>query len=532
MISVLAFLFVIGILVFIHELGHFSVAKMCGVRVEKFSLGFGKKIFGFIKGETEYLISLLPLGGYVKMYGEGNEDNVIIDRVDANSTAYKKGFRSGDRVVRIDDLNISSYSQWEKLLNHLRVTPQMERTFVVDRDGEAVSITLKADDLEGVTAFTENEYSRGFSNQSIPERFFIIIAGPMMNFLLPFIFLPLVFMLGISVPAYLEKEPVVGYVSEGSPADTAGFLVGDKIISINGNEMEDWRDVNITLQSNPDAIVKVLINRNGNSKTLDLKAEASQEGLVAVGLSEPLKAKVGGTIEGSPADKAGLKKGDLITEINGTKIDNWEHMASIIQQNANSKIDIVVNRDDKIMNMALTPEINPQTGDGAIGITLYREQIVKQYGFIDSIINGFKEAASMVYEVTVLLLGFLYKLLTGKIALSTAGKSIAGPLFIAKISGSAAESGIPQLLQFTSFISINLAVINLLPIPMLDGGHVLYLLIETVKRKPLNRKTMEIVQRLGFTLLILIMFLAIYNDISRLSGDITEQLSKLLGIFK
>lgn len=531
MISVLAFLFVIGILVFIHELGHFSVAKMCGVRVEKFSLGFGKKLVSFVKGETEYLISLLPLGGYVKMYGEGNEDNIIVDNVHEDSPAFKKGFRSGDRIVKIGNMDIASYNEWEKLLNHLSVTPETAREFKIDRDGEAIAIITTPDGLEGAEAYTEKEYKRGFSNQSILSRFFIVIAGPMMNFLLPFIFLPLVFMMGISVPAHLEEEPVIGYISQDSPAEEAGFEVGDKIISINGNEMDDWRDVNITLQSNPDSIVNVIVERQGERKTLELKAEATQEGIVAVGLSEPLEARVGGTIDGSPAAKAGIREGDLVTKINGNEIKDWEHMASVIQENADTEIDLTVNRDGESINFSLTPEVNPQTGGGAIGITLYREQIVKQYGFIDSIVNGFKEAAGMVYEVTVLLLGFLYKLLTGQIAFSTAGKSIAGPLFIAKISGSAAESGLPQLLQFTSFISINLAVINLLPIPVLDGGHVMYLLIETVKRKPLNRNTMEIIQRFGFTLLILIMVLAIYNDITRLSGDIIQQLSGFLNLF-
>ena len=532
MISVLAFLFVIGILVFIHELGHFSVAKICGVRVEQFSLGFGKKLIGFVKGETEYLISLLPLGGYVKMYGEGSEDNVIIDNVETGSKAYKKGFRSGDRIVKIDNLNIQSYENWKKLYSHLGMAPSIQRTFRIERSSETYAINSTAEDLEGLTAFTESEYSRGFSNQSIIERFFIIVAGPCMNFLLPFIFLPIVFMIGISVPAYLEKTPVVGYISQSSPAADAGFRIGDRIVSINGDKMETWRDVNIAMQSNPDAIVNVTVKRDDSTKVLGLKAKASPEGLVAVGLSEPLQARVGDTIEGSPAAKAGLKRGDRVVSINGEDVKNWEHMASIIKKNSNSKINMVIDRNGKTMNFSLVPEINPQTGEGAIGITLYREQIVKKYGFIESVIQGFKEAAGMVYEVTVLLLGFIFKLITGKIALSTAGKSIAGPLFIAKISGSAAESGLPQLLQFTSFISVNLAVINLLPIPMLDGGHVLYLLIETVKRKPINRKTMEIVQRFGFTLLILIMFLAIYNDISRLSGGITDHLSRLLEVFK
>ena len=532
MTSVLAFLFVIGILVFIHELGHFVVAKWCGVRVEKFSLGFGKKIFSFVRGETEYRVSSLPLGGYVKMYGEGSEENVIIDGVEKGSNAESKGFISGDRITGIEGINLKEFTNWQQILFKLNSTPDVQKTYEVDRDGVKTLITSDAEGIEGIKGYTEKEYPRGFSNKSILSRFLIVIAGPMMNFILPFFFLPLVFMIGISVPAYLEKAPVVGYITPESPAREAGFRVNDRIVSINGKKVKDWRDVNIIFQSNPDALLSVEVDRDNKIKNLEIRAEATPEGIVSVGLAEPLPAKIGSVIPGSPAKKAGLERGDEILKINGQKIADWDNMADVIKQHANSEISIEVERAGKILNFTTVPELNPQTGKGAIGITLYREEIVKKYGFLESVSRGIVEAFNMIIEVTVIFFGFLFKLITGKIALSTAGKSIAGPLFIAKISGTAAESGAAQLLQFTSFISINLAIINLLPIPMLDGGHILFLMLEKIKGKSLSNKTLEITQRIGFSLLIFIMFLAVYNDISRLRGDIMHTIGRLLEMFK
>jgi len=532
MTALIAFLFVIGILVFIHEMGHFLVAKWRGVRVEKFSLGFGKKLFGFTRGETEYIICILPLGGYVKMYGEGSEENIIIDNVEKGSNAEKKGFLSGDRITKIDGIDLKAISSWKQLLFKINSEPQKEMTMEIERDGEMNVIIANSYGLEGIEGYFEEEYPRGFSNKSIFSRFLIVIAGPMMNFLLPFIFLPIVFLIGINVPAYLEKSPVVGYVNPGSPAYDSGFEINDKILSINGKKVKTWRDANIYFQTNPDSTVKVEVERNGSIKDLELTTIASSEGIVNVGLAEPLEAKIGSVIPGSPAQKIGLQKGDKVVEINNQKVADWENMAEIIRRNANKEIILEVERDGKILDFKTTPEINPQSNQGAIGITLYREEIIKKYGFFESLTEGIAEAANMVFEVTFIFFGFLFKLITGKIALSTAGKSIAGPLFIAKISGAAAESGIAQLLQFTSFISINLAVINLLPIPMLDGGHVIFLLIEKIKGKSLSNKTLEITQRVGFSLLIFIMFLAVYNDVSRLKGDFMSPIMKLVDMIK
>lgn len=525
--ALLAFIFVIGILVFFHELGHFVVAKWCGVRVEKFSLGFGKKIISFIRGETEYLISLLPLGGYVKMYGEGLEGNIIVEKTPSKDF----GLYSGDRIIEIDDIDLKKYKKWGKLLDTLRLNPK-ERNLKVERDGKTIELSTTVDNLELLEAYSEAEYKRGFSNKSVLNRFLIVIAGPAMNLIIPFFFMPVVFMVGISVPAFLEKSPEIGFVKTDSPADKSGFMQGDKIIRIEGKDVDNWRDVNIAFQSNPDIILNVEVDRNGTTENLKLKAEATPDGIVAVGLREPLPAKIGAVADNQPADNAGLIKGDEIVSIDGTEIRDWDQMSDVIKNSNGKELDLVINRNSSEQNIILKPELDQQLNKYVIGINPEIEEIVKKYGFFESLFTGIKEAAKMTIEITLLFFGFLFKLFTGKIALGTAGKTIAGPLLIAKVSGSAAQNGISSLLQFTSFISINLALINLLPIPMLDGGHILYLFLEKIKRKPLNPKTLELSQKIGFTLLIFLMFIAIYNDITRMKGDILNQVYKLLELFK
>ena len=448
MTAIIAFIFVIGVLVFIHELGHFLVAKWSGVRVEKFSLGFGKKLIGFTRGETEYLVCLLPLGGYVKMYGEGVEGNFIVDAVDPGSNAERAGFKSGDRIVSVDGLELKSFDRWKQLEATLEGEPLREFEFIVERDGKNIEITSKAQDLEGADNYSEKEYPRGFSNQPIINRLLIVVAGPFMNFLLPFILLPIVFMIGISVPAYLERSPEIGQIAAGSPAAEAGFQVGDKILEIDGSKVSNWRDVNIQLQTNPDVLVDIEVDRNGETVSIPIQAKASSEGLVALGFGEPVLAKVGGVMSGTPAEKAELERGDKIVEINGQPVADWNEMASVIQKNANNQLTMLIERGESVFDVQITPEALGENGEGAIGIQVYSDEIVKKYGFFEAIYNGVKEAANMIIEVVVLLFGFLYKLITGKIALGTAGKSLAGPILIAKVSGAAAETGFHMLYKY------------------------------------------------------------------------------------
>ncbi len=528
---IFAFLFVIGILIFFHELGHFAIAKWQGVRVEKFSLGFGPKLTGFTRGETEYMICALPLGGYVKMYGEGKEQNLIIDKIRDGSNAHKKGFRSGDRIVKVDEVDLSTISNWSQLLFRLKGLTGRTHLIELERDGKKTEISSSVEDLDGITGYTQKEYPRSFVNKSVLSRFMIVIAGPVMNFLLPFVFLPIAFLIGIQIPAYIEKTPIVDYVSPGSSAAEAGFKVGDQIISVNGRGTENWREAIIALQSNPDSTVDVEVRRNNQLRNLKLETATIEEGIGSVGLSSPLPARIGSVNPGFPAQKAGIQQGDLILKINDQKIPNWMVMSEVIREKANEEINVTVDRQGKILEFQVTPEISPQTSKGIIGVTLYKDEITKKYGIIESVKKGIAEAVNMTVEITVVFFGFLFNLITGQVALSTAGKSIAGPLFIAKISGTAAEVGFGQLLQFTSLISINLALINLLPVPVLDGGHILFLLIEKIKGRTLSDKTMEFTQRIGVSFVLLIMVLAVYNDFLRLKGDIFTWFGKLMAVF-
>ena len=528
MVTILAFIFVIGILVFFHELGHFLLAKRSNIRVEKFSLGFGPKLISFVRGETEYLVSALPLGGYVKMYGEGKEDNVIVERVSDTESP----LASGDRITGIKGFRLEEYASWEKLLYALKSDPNQEKELEVERDGKIYTLPVNSSALYEIEAYYEKDYHRGFSGKSLTDRFLVVIAGPAMNFIIPFFFMPLVFMFGISVSGYLEDPPDITYVKKDSPAHLSGFAAGDRILSVNGKEMKNWKDVNIAVHSNPDSLLEFRVRTGSGTRTLTLFAEAGSDGRVETGFARPIAANIEQVSEGRPAWRAGIRPGDKIKAIDGVEVTDWNHMSDIIAESGGKELDFTIERGGEKMNFRLAAEMEEGIERYIVGITPSTDSVLKKYGFFESIRKGIAEAARMTVEITVLFFGFLFKLVTGKIALATAGKTVAGPLLIAKVSGDVAQSGISNLLQFTSLISINLALINLLPIPMLDGGHLLYLGIEKIKRKPLSVKTLEITQRIGFSFLIFIMAAALYNDILRMRGDIFSQFGKILDLFR
>lgn len=517
MSTIIGFIFVIGILVFIHELGHFLLAKRAGIRVEKFSLGFGKRLFGFRRGETEYLVSLLPFGGYVKMFGEGGEGSFIIERVEEGSPSELAGFRSGDKIKQIDGLHLSHYDSWSSLRRKLEENPGKKYKLTIEREDKTLSAEVALESLEGAQIYSEREYPRSFSKKSIADRLKVVIAGPFMNLFFPFIVMPIVFMIGISVPKYLEDTPQIGYIAPSSTAEKAGLLPGDTILEINGKKIQNWREVNVEIGMNPGDTIELTVERGGATRTLHVQIPQAPAGVESLGIALPLDAKVGTVMPNSPAQASGLQPGDRVISVNGTPVENWYHMASLIQESPDKEITLKIERGGDTLTVLVTPKPLQEDGKGAIGITPYREEVLKKYGLFESLKEGVKTAGKMVVEITALIFTFLFKLITGQISLGTAGKTIAGPIAIAQFSGAAAEGGIASLLQFTVFISINLGIINLLPIPILDGGHIVYLAIEAVRKKPLSLKTLEIAQRIGFAFLILIMFLAVYNDVARLN---------------
>lgn len=438
---IIPFIIVLGVLIFIHEFGHFIVAKWLGVKVEKFSLGFGPRLMGFTRNETEYRISLLPLGGYVKLAGE--------------------------------------------------------------EPGEE----LRNDPSE-------------FASRSVGDRAKIVAAGPLMNLILPFLIFPLVFMMGTEVPAYLKEPPVIGWIEPDSSASAAGFQRGDRIIEVNGGEVENWGELENLIATNPQSTLRIGLMRDNQILEKQLRPKREEKyGIGYAGLVRQIDPVVEQLTPDYPAEQAGLQAGDRITAISGEPIYHWNQISQRIQKHAEEKVEVTVQRGHETLIFHLEPKMEEIGGEKRplIGITLVNKTITEQYGFLESLAKGTKK----VVEVTGMTLYVLKKLVTLQLSVKTLG----GPIMIAQATGQAAQSGLANLFFFVAFLSINLAIINIIPIPILDGGHLFFLFIEFLRGKPVEVKKMEIAQQIGLALLILLMLVVTYNDIQRL---LPENIDKLL----
>ena len=421
--TLIYFLIVIGILVFVHEFGHFIMAKRAGVRVEKFSLGFGPKLIGFKKGDTEYLISALPLGGYVKMAGENPDE------------------------------------------------------------------TPTGDPDE-------------FPSKTVWQRITIGIAGPFTNIVLAFFVMPLVFMIGI--PA--EGPAKVGYVVKGSAGERAGFQAGDVIEEINGRTIDDWSMAMTLIAVNPDTDVSVMVEREGSKKMLSLRPSVATELKIGdSGLVPDMPVEIGALISGGPAEKAGVEVGDKILAANGETMYHRAQFSNFVQEHHEKPIRIVIERNGRRLQKNITPM--QKDNRYIIGVA-WKQLGVRKFGFWESTKLGFEKTIEII-DLTFLT---FKKLVTFGLSIKTLG----GPVMIAQLSGQAAASGLSAFLYFLAFVSISLGVLNLIPIPVLDGGLVLFLLIEAVRRKPLKRKTMEIAQSIGAAVLITLFAVVSYNDVMRM----------------
>ncbi len=437
MTTIVSFLIVISILIFIHELGHFLVAKGIGVRVEKFSLGFGPRILGFKRGDTEYLLSAFPLGGYVKLAGEDPDE---------------------------EDLSEQPWS---------------------------------------------------FSSRSVWERVSIVLAGPLMNVILAFVIMTVLFIIGVSIPEYLAQPAEIGYVEENSPAALTGLQPGDRIDKINGKSIPNWEWLHFYTILNADTSLDLEIIRDGQllTKTMTPRRVAPyNSGYSGLGFSIP--AIVGGVLEDSPAKRAGLLLGDEIIEINQEPISGWLEMSNVISISAGKSLSLTVKRGEQILTMEIVPELNEEIEKGRIGIAQKDLFVEKQYGLFGSI----KEGGIFVAKSSYQFFYILGKLLSFKLSVKTLG----GPIAIAQASGAAGKRSPIDLFAFLSLISVHLGLINLLPIPILDGGHILIFLTEGVRRKPWKTKHLEFMQKIGFAFIITLMLVVTYNDILRVWDPIRE----------
>jgi regulator of sigma E protease len=422
--TLIYFLIVIGILVFVHEFGHFIMAKRAGVRVEKFSLGMGPKIVGYKKGDTEYVLSALPLGGYVKMAGEN---------------------------------------------------PDEEPTGAADE----------------------------FQSKTVWQRVKIAVTGPLTNIVLAFIIMPFVFMVG----TYSEGPAKVGYVEPASPAERAGFMAGDVIERINGRRISDWTKALSLIAVNPDTDVTVLVDRQGKKETLTLRPATATELKIGMsGLVPDMPAEIGKLKPGFPAEKAGIAVNDKILAVDGKTIYHWNQFSTLVRDSKGKQLTITIERDGKRIEKNVTPI--EDSGRYVIGVEPVFRLVFKKYGFVEAVELGFNKTIESI-DLTIIT---LKKLLTFGLSIKTLG----GPVMIAQMSGQAAAAGLSTFLSLLAMISISLGILNLLPIPILDGGLILFLLIEAVRKKPVSRKVMEVSQSIGAAILITLIAVVSYNDVMRM----------------
>lgn len=445
---IIYFIITIGILVFVHEFGHFAAAKISKMRVDIFAIGFGKRLFGWNKingftfgdlpkdfdgqGNTDYRLSLLPLGGYVKIAGMVDES---FDTEFANSEPKPYEFRAKKTLPKV----------------------------------------------------------------------FVITAGVMMNLTLTIlIFWGINFFQGKDIP----KTTTISEVEQGSPAQQIGFLTNDKIVSINGIEVKDWEGiVNNLLVNNQTADAFVRIERSDKTITLDLPRKFitanSQKGFFLY--PAPARSVVFEVMKNSPAEDAGIKSGDVIVSINGLLIQHKEQINEIISANKEKKFPVVLLRDKDTIRTAV------QTGmDGKIGIShsmIYSGEIeYRTYSFFSSITHAFTDT----WKFTALTFSLLKSVITGKIAFNQA---FGGPVKIAQYAVRSADTGPSSFLYFLAMLSLSLAIINILPFPVLDGGHFVIILIEGIFKRELPIKVKIAIQNTGFVILLLLMAFIIYSDI-------------------
>jgi len=425
--TIFSFIIVFGILVFVHEFGHFFVAKLVKVRVLVFSWGYGKRLFGFKKGETDYRVSIVPMGGYVKFAGE---------------EVFEKGgkFEPGDFMAK---------KRW--------------------------------------------------------ERFLVLAMGSIMNIILAVVFLSVINMVGVTVLEHKEQSPFIGWIEPGSPAERANLQMGDEILSINKRKMKTWSDVEIAVLTKPDRMINVEVKRGEEILSVQLMTESKTEYARGyAGFDGRIAIQVVEIIPENPAEKAGLEVGDIILAVNKEPVYHYQ-FTGLIEKNAEKELDFLIEREGETFTLIITPRL--QEGVGKIGVYTVPKTVFKQYSFFPAIGGSIKQNTKLAF----MLLHYLRDLITGE----ASAKQVGGPIEIASMSRKFFRQGFFAMMWFIAFVSLQLGIINLFPIPVLDGGHILVLTLEGIFRRDFNLKVKQIVMQIGFIIFMFLIVFLILNDIVR-----------------
>lgn len=447
--TIIAFITALGILITFHEFGHYLVARWSGVKVLRFSIGFGQPLFKrcWGKDQTEWVLAAIPLGGYVKMLDE--------------------------------------------------------------REGKVASEDLP----------------RAFNRQPVGRRFAIVAAGPIANFLLAILFYWLLFIVGVT-----GMKPILGPIVPATPAAIAAFEAGETIQKIGDKSVASWQDARWTLlkyavDQTPSLPVET-INAQGKITLRNLNLsnisadELDGDFLSKIGFSSyqiAMKPVIAQVLPDGAAYKAGFIVGDEILAVDNNDIYDWMELVNVIRSNPEQTLKLDVLRDSKVIQIEITPDIATENGNkvGKVGIAplvdaAELEKLIVNVSYPAGV--AMLKAIDKTWDTTVLTLQMLVKMVTGDVS----WKNISGPISIADYAGQSAQMGISSYVGFLALISISLGVLNLLPIPILDGGHLMYYLVEIIRGKPLSEKAMLIGQQIGMAMLFTLMIFAIYNDIYRI----------------
>ena len=447
--TIVAFVVALGLLIVFHEFGHFLVARWCGIKVLRFSIGFGQPLLRkrWGKDQTEWVVAAFPLGGYVKML----------------------------------------------------------------------------DESEG--AVPPEELTRAFNRKSVAHRLAVVAAGPIANFLLAIVLYWFLFVLGVSA-----MKPVLGPVAPATPAAVAGFEKGDTIVKIEAEPVTTWQDARWLLLSNAversPAVAVETLDTHGQLvlRRIDFSGidadDLDGDFLKKVGLSSyqpAVKPIISQVTPDSAGSRAGLQAGDEILAVDGKRITLWEDLVQKIRTSPGIPLMLDIRRNETTLSMEVIPDTTTDSGEkiGKIGIgpQIDHDELKKLLIEVSYPAGtAMAKAISKTWETSIFTLHMMWKMVVGEVS----WKNVSGPITIADYAGKSAQMGLSSYLGFVALISISLGVLNLLPIPILDGGHLMYYVIEIVKGSPVSAKAIEMGQQVGIVLLFVLMAFAIYNDISRL----------------
>jgi regulator of sigma E protease len=423
-------LVLIGVMIVIHELGHYWAARLFDIRVDTFSIGFGPRLFGFRKGETDFRISAVPFGGYVRMAGEQPTD----------------------------------------------------------------------------------EYDpRGFVSKPRWQRLIVVFAGPAMNIVLAVALMTGLFMVRFPKLASSMSQAAIGYVKAGSPAAKAGLKEGDIIVQIEDKQSPNWEDVMMKELVGAGKPLPLLVERGGETLRFSVTPELDQKsGIGLAGWSEQGEITIGGLVAGYDAARKGLQKGDLLVSMNGTPVRSIFKVHEIVGASEGKPIQIVYRRQGKDLSASIVPTFGEAGGQSRwmIGVELAPRVIYTALSFPSAV----KESVNANVKGATLIFQFLNAIIERR----SSPKSLEGPIRIAKLSGDAAREGPFTFINLMATVSLNLAIFNLLPIPILDGGVILLLLVEMLIRRDLSLQLKEKILQIGFVFLMMIVVFVLYNDITKL----------------